>query len=942
MSEGFTPGDLVRLRGREWVVLGEKGGEVLHVRPLSGSEKDALRVDTSLEPPEPARFEPPDTSEIGTQAEAQLLADAARLSLRRGAGPIRSAAHLGVEPRAYQLVPLMLALRQLPRTVRLLVADDVGIGKTVEAGMILRELLDRGEIERFCVLCPPHLVQQWTGELAEKFDIDAVAVTSAHAARLERGLPVGKSLFEVHPFTVVSLDYIKSARRNADFVRACPKCVVVDEAHACVGATQSGARQQRYDLLHKLSGDASRHLLLLTATPHSGDRDAFDRLVGLLSDDLGAGVPDTSDQNGRERYFRLLARHYVQRRRPDIEAREWNRDSARTFPFHHEREATYTLSGRYDELQGRTLDYCLEQLQRANGQSRRLAYWSTLALMRCVGSSPAAAATALKNRLNNGVFNPADLEAIEGAVFDEEDGLAADSDVEPNTQLQTSSLKDDPQLPALIDLADNLRDRPRNDPKIQRLCAELEALAELGAQPVIFCRFIATAKYVGAYLKARFTSHAVEVVTGELTPEERKARINDMPDDAPRILVATDCLSEGINLQDRFSAVLHYDLSWNPTRHQQREGRVNRFGQTAENVYTVMLYGDNSAIDGAVLKVVLRKAEAIRKATGVTVPLPENTDTISSALMQAVSLRSTAAREQLSLDFGSGDPAAEAERAWRNAEDAARASKSRYAQTTLRPEDVIPERDAIRALGGGPEEVERFTRRALARLGAPLGERPDGTFRLNVDELPPSLAEALAIRGVSARRPIHFEDRLHEGATYVGRVHPVTSLLARTLAESALDPDNADVEAPLRRTAVWVTRAVRRPTTVLLLRLRYTLAPRNRQGRLLLAEEISALAFGPGEITPLRSHTEALALLETTAVGNIAPPARARLLAGAAERLPEFGDALNAHAQARAAILGDDHDRLTDASGGGASVEVAPALPPDILGVYLLLPEVEL
>ena len=92
-----------------------------------------------------------------------------------------------------------MALR-LP-VVRLMIADDVGVGKTIEAGLILRELIDRGEVDRFSVLCPPHLVEQWTGELSSKFDLDAIAVTAASAARLERRLPASQTLFEAHPFT---------------------------------------------------------------------------------------------------------------------------------------------------------------------------------------------------------------------------------------------------------------------------------------------------------------------------------------------------------------------------------------------------------------------------------------------------------------------------------------------------------------------------------------------------------------------------------------------------------------------------------------------------------------------------------------------------------------------------------------------------------------------
>ena len=211
--------------------------EWLCLRPLSGAEADAQLLHPALErePVRPARF---DLSTIGRASQRRtrpgFCRDALRLSLRRGAGPFRSAARLAFEPRAYQLVPLLMALR-LP-TVRLLIADDVGIGKTIEAGLILRELIDRGEVDRFAVLCPPHLVEQWTGELKSKFDLDAVAVTASSAARLERGLPASQTLFDAHPFTVVSLDYIKADKRRDSFARACPG----------LGDRRRGARLRRH------------------------------------------------------------------------------------------------------------------------------------------------------------------------------------------------------------------------------------------------------------------------------------------------------------------------------------------------------------------------------------------------------------------------------------------------------------------------------------------------------------------------------------------------------------------------------------------------------------------------------------------------------------------------------------------------------------------------
>src|SRR5581483_3765332 len=209
-----------------------------------------------------------------------------------------------------------------------------------------------------------------------------------------------------------------------------------------------------------------------------------------------------------------------------------------------------------------------------------------------------------------------------------------------------------------------------------------------------------------------------------------------------RLLVATDCLSEGINLQSLFDTVIHYDLSWNPTRHQQREGRVDRFGQPAPLVRSVLLYSPDSAIDGAVLDVILRKAEAIRKATGVTVPLPDEKGAVTGALMNAVMLRKGRSR-QLALDFGLAEDAKTIETQWRNAEEGERKSRARFAQNALKPEEVAPEWQRWRELLGSPDQVRRFVERAMSRIDAPLESEKNGTARAHLAALPAAVSERL-------------------------------------------------------------------------------------------------------------------------------------------------------------------------------------------------------
>src|SRR6266404_1940424 len=382
-------------------------------------------------------------------------------------------------------------------------------------GLILRELIDRGEADRFAVLCPPHLVEEWTGELNSKFGLDAAAVTASSAPRLERWLPPCQTLFDAHPYTVVSLDYIKAERRRDTFARACPKLVVVDEAHACVGTPQS--RQQRFELLKRLAEDGERHLLLLTATPHSGDEAAFDRLLSLLNDEFAGASLDSEPSRIH------LARHSVQRRRVDITGRDWGEE--RVFPRHETAERAYELSPEHRVFHDAVLDYCFGVVEGAgpDQRRRRLAFWGTLALMRCVGSSPAAALSALRNRL------AADPERLEEQVFDDDIDEVDALDVEPAPGLDEAG-----PLASLVARADGLTRAA--DPKLDATVKILKPLIADGANPVVFCRFIATADHVAAGLRKAFPKLRIETVTGALTPEDRRARVDDMAEAERRLL----------------------------------------------------------------------------------------------------------------------------------------------------------------------------------------------------------------------------------------------------------------------------------------------------------------------------------------------------------------------------------------------------------------------
>ena len=914
----FSPGDLVCARGREWVALPERRSGVLRLRPLTGNENDVVVLHPKLEitPVKPARFDLPADAAIAAQPKAALLADALRMTLRRGAGPFRSAAHLSFEPRTYQLVPLLMALRL--ETPRLLIADDVGIGKTIEAGLILRELMDRGEVDEFSVLCPPHLVEQWTTELEDKFGIEAVAVTASSAARLERNLPVDQSLFDAYPHTVVSLDYIKADRRRETFARVCPDFMIVDEAHACVG-THKG-KQKRFELLKLLTSDSERRLIMLTATPHSGDKDAFGRLLSLIQKNF------ESMEFGEQRYREQLARHYVQRRRIDLIEGDW--DEQGSFPKHETAELPYNLSEQHISFHEDVLNYCFSVVSSVGEErhKQRLAFWSILALMRCVGSSPAAAFRALSNRLQNLG------EKLESKIYDEDGDDEDAMDIEPSI-----TFSHDADLQKLVDKASALV--KSKDPKLEALIKNLKPLIKDGANPVVFCRYIATANHVKKKLEKEFPKVTTEIVTGEQTPEERRDRVAGMREgdtgaENQRLLVATDCLSEGINLQLLFDVVVHYDLSWNPTRHQQREGRVDRFRQSAPLVRSIMMYSPDSAIDGAVLDVILRKAINIRKATGVTVPLPDERGPVTEALMNAVMLRRHDI-QQIKLDLQYENPQESMDMHWKDASENEKRSRAIFAQNAMKPEEVAPEWRRTAGFLGTPEDARNFVDRAMSRFSAPL-EQKKSIVLAHVEALDSEIRERLEQRGLTGSVRLATSEPVPSGTTLLNRTHPITASLAECLVEGSLDK-TAMPTLGLGRVGAWQTSSVSAKTWLVLLRIRFKLTVHSRKEQFLLAEEAAVIAIQDGDV--VASGDEARKMLNASATGDIDSRAQDRLRTAAVEKLPDLlNGSIGQFIAERENELLQDHDRLRVAATASPRVSVQAIQPPDVIGLFTLVP----
>ncbi len=493
-----------------------------------------------------------------------------------------------------------------------------------------------------------------------------------------------------------------------------------------------------------------------------------------------------------------LARHFVQRRRIDITGRDWGED--RVFPRHETTERAYDLSAEHRAFHDAVLDYCLGIVEGAgpDQRRRRLAFWGTLALMRCVGSSPGRRARArcatvwplipTGSKSRSSTTTPTRRTR---SMSNRRPGL---TEARPARRLDRSEPKASTRAP---------------DPKLEATIEVLKPLVAEGANPVVFCRFIATADHVAAGLRKAFPKLRIETVTGALTargPTRARRGHGRCRAAAP----GRDRLPVRGH-QSAAACSIPSSITICPgTRPAISSAKVASIASASRAglVRSALLFSPDSAIDGAVLDVILRKAEAIRKATGVTVPLPEERGAVTSALMNAVLLRKGRAR-QLSLDLGLASDAAAMETRWRDAEEGERRSRARFAQNAIKPEEVMPEWQRWREpCWAGPTQVHRFVERAMSRLDAPLEPARAGTVRAHLAALPTGGCGA-ARRARTRRAPCAWPStsRRRPARRWSAAAIRLPATSRRGSASKARSTRARARSQPLGRVGAWPTRA---------------------------------------------------------------------------------------------------------------------------------------
>ena len=610
-------------------------------------------------------------------------------------------------------------------------------------------------------------------------------------------------------------------------------------------------------------------------------------------------------------------------------------------------EVTYKLNGDWKQFFDHVLEYCRGILAGHSTDSYKdYIYWyAALGLLRCASSSPAAAVQSLQNRIdrieNQSLAENEMCDADETRVLDFEDSES--SDIAPDVDTLDDRLA---ALELIKEEAEKLAARS-DDPKLVCLIRLLEhdlLKGEDAKRPIVFCRYIETAKYVAERLRKKFPGYTVTAVCGTDDADARQAAIDDLARSPKHILVATDCLAEGINLQRDYDAVVHYDLLWNPTRHQQREGRVDRFGQMSNEVKCALLYGQDNPVDGIVLKVISKKAQEISDSLGVSVPVPEDDRRVSLAIMKAGIFQSGAHSPNVPQQLGLFDEIERREREalealrgleakWQDAAEKEKANRTKFAQRILKPENVLPEWKKVETAFGSVEDVRAFTKGALAELGCHT-----------LSSLPSQIVHRLQENGAELPQDLRYDD--------LTRAHPLVASLAGYVLESALDP--VDEKPIATRSGAAVSREVERVTRIYLLRLRHRLVgrvaprppetvgsrvPRDRKD--LIVEETQAVAvIGAGENAEwVYDPAEVERLLHFIPSSNLTGDA----VRNAVRRALDYAEAnrprFESFAAERAKTLLADHRRVRDASDDRGSFGVKPILPVDIMGVFVLLPE---
>jgi len=614
-------GQVVNVRGSTWAVAevrqqglprspaDEGAAGLTHVVSLQSLEEDRLGQELAVvwelevghtvapdqglpETTNPEAFDDPNT--LAAFVDAVRWGAVTSADANSYQAPFRSGANV----EAYQLEPLRRAL-QSSRT-NLLLADDVGLGKTIEAGLVIQELLLRHRARSVVIVCPPSLALKWQDEMREKFGLEFVIVNSDLMARVRRSHGLNANPFRLFPRVIVSMSWLPTLRAQrllrdvfADVAdtatarRFSFDVLVVDEAHHVAPAnptTAPGRRGYAVDSQRttatKALAEKCEHRLFLSATPHNGYSESFTALMEMID-----GRRFTRGANLDERALRDVT---VRRLKTELPEKEFHKRVLKPIVF---------TPSEDEQRQFAVLDRILTESARANGKGRSGGIVAMLLKKRFLSSPWSFARTLeLYERAADGGRLDLDdeeqyyQEVLGSGQSDEEEGEVEHPEF---TALRRSKGFDalvaatSGEIDALIGWGRRYEHRP--DSRLEALIRFLDAICRPDGKTfthervVVFTEYAATLDWIAGVLSQRGYRDVLKTIQGSTPTDEReliRAQFTEDPAKHPvRVLVATDSAGEGIDLQHHCHRLVNFDIPFNPSRLEQRIGRIDRYGQ---------------------------------------------------------------------------------------------------------------------------------------------------------------------------------------------------------------------------------------------------------------------------------------------------------------------------------------------------------------------------
>src|SRR6056297_1507319 len=773
------------------ILLNDQPAEV--IKTYSVGDLDYLRAyvedvgvktvcidDVTIEPKKEqlGELEPATSSQLHPGHESvsaewfDLRSQALQLQIAHEQGQLLSISNSLVRLEPYQLACVNWVMQKLRQ--RALIADDVGLGKTIEAGLILKELTARNRADRVLFVVPAHLQKKWIRDMDRFFDISLTPGDRQWVEGERRRLGEEANIWnQDHQQMVASMAFLRQEKFRDELDDAFWDVVIVDEAHK---AAKRGESPSKTSKMVERVADNSDSLLLLSATPHDGKGEAFRSLVEYVDPFLVAENRDLSQET--------VDRVMIRRGKTDI----YDEDGERVFP---DREVnSVSISMTHDERQfyRAVTDYVKNVYNRSEKLNEPAVGFAMALMQKRLVSSVGAIHATLRRRLDDLLSEEAETDGLseearaylDGEDLDEDDKQHAEDEIAGLTVTSTDEQLQE-EIDTLRDLVSLAEDLPV-DSKAQKVRRFISQLLE--EQPdeklLLFTEYRDTLDYLLEFVQDEPWADEILVIHGDVDKDERTRIEDEFNHGQSRLLFATDAASEGIDLQHSCHIMANYELPWNPNRLEQRIGRIHRYGQDKEVKVWNFLFDDTR--ESEIFEMLQTKVEEIRSNLGNTADVLGILDDINvdSLIMESIENDEppSATKEELE------EMIEERQRTLEEWYERSLVDTSTFdAESRRQIQEVVDESEDVY---GSEGDIREFFERAVEAFGGEFDKRGTNLYQAELPDGINSPGQDATFGPFTFDRDFAMD---HEDITYLA---PDTDVLQRLMAR-VLEDERGDV-----------------------------------------------------------------------------------------------------------------------------------------------------